>query len=517
MIAWRSLLSLGRLLGGLSVVAVLAAAWCAILWWWIAPDFKAWSIAQLIAVHVVPPLLAWFVWLYGRKYRRDRLAAVAAGRETALAKDRQEKLEAARRVHGAELQRLHFACDCRALALTYVIVAEEGEEPLVPDGDGVYFNTYDTDVPLDTDVDDTSTLAHLRPGIEEALDTIYGRCPAATAFPIYCVMPPDAFGEQVMTTLREIQAKSIAELGLPPRPLSEFGRVLLLPASVSVADSLIGLFESSPDLPGAVVVAFDSPWWRHQLAQEQVYDDESESALKVERRKWIGQPGQGVFALLVTHPQLSEMLAGLPRATRSHDVMTPYWEKDLAKAARYALLAGLPDDERDGLEQCAPLARIHRAIAAPITGSGASRRPSTQSIGALVERAQIQAGLIDLPFDSPEGEDAAKTPAPSESRDDKAAHECRWLVHNAGGVDRSGKRLAALSLALVERGLDVDPIEMATNLVVRAGDFGQARGVGLLAVTVARAASGDGPVLCAEFGSDDSLALFFVTPAEDAA
>ena len=72
--------------------------------------------------------------------------------------------------------------------------------------------------------------------------------------------------------------------------------------------------------------------------------------------------------------------------------------------------------------------------------------------------------------------------------------------------------LVADDHALFRRGLEIDPIEAATNVTTDAGDLGQARSVAMLAVTIAQAASGAGSALCAEFGEfggNDRLALFF--------
>jgi hypothetical protein len=70
---------------------------------------------------------------------------------------------------------------------------------------------------------------------------------------------------------------------------------------------------------------------------------------------------------------------------------------------------------------------------------------------------------------------------------------------------------------MFRRGLDVDPIESATDIALHAGDLGQARGVAMLALTIARVADGPGSALCAEFCEDGRLALYFAMSPQAAA
>lgn len=487
------------------VLVLALAGWWATLWLLIAPDLSQWRLPQLVALHAGPPLGAWGIWVFWRGRRRERAAIAAAEREAAADKERQIKQEEARQQHAAERQRLRYGCDCLMVALAQV--PPTGSSPaLVPGGDAICVLT----LIAESDSSAESTLLdHLRPGVKEVLGAIYGRCPAATAFPIYVSPPAESIGEEVVTCLREVRASFVADLGSPVRSGPEFDTVLFLPSRDSAADSVIGLFEANPDLPGAVILAFDSPWWRGRMLESDEWD--SADAGKAEQRKWQGLPAQGVFALLVTNPQLPEMLAALPRSNGQHDALTPYWERNPAAAGR-VFLSVLSESERDALLTYPPLARIHRAVSTQFGQHLPGSMAFARGIEAQIERAQIYAALIDLPFDSSDGSARA-----SEFPPEAASPDCLWLVHNAGGIDRAGNRLAALGVALFRRGLEVDPIAAATNVTVAAGDLGQARSVAMLAMTVAQAASGEGAALCAEFFAGSDLSLFFATAPKCAA
>lgn len=477
------------------------AAWWALLWFSSNPDFGRWSLGSLAAVHFAPPLGLWALWAFAQRYRNARARAAAKAREAALAKKCQSQRLDAREKHDAELQRLRLGCDCRSLALTKVVLSGDAKA-LVREGERARFSRVDAET---DDGVEATLLDHLRPGIEEALGAIYAGCPTAAGVPIYVLPPADVAGTVVLDDLREVRARSIAALGVPLRAVHETAQIQFLPVRESVADSAIALFENAPDLPAALILAFDSPWWRaRRLGQD---ESDPTSALANGQDPWPGAPGQAVIALLLTHPQLPDTLAAAPASHATHDALTPFWEKEQQAAAVGGLLAGWSAAERADLQRARPLARIHRAACGRFDTSGVRSMALTRAIAALTERAQVNAALAEQPFDSEGGAradaDPQSAPAPA----------CGWLVHNAGPVDHGGKRLAALGAALFDRGHDLDPIGEATNVVTCCGDLGQARAATMLALTVAQAASTRSAALCAEF-SGAGLSLFYATTSE---
>lgn len=477
----------------LVVLVALIAGWVGALWFLIAPDFNHWPLREMAALHALPPVGLWTAWQFWRRWRIGKAAALAADREAALSKENEAQIAAARCAHAEEIARRQFGCDCRAVALAQVVVPDGLENSPVPEGDGVYWSQIQPDSP-DEDLA-VSAADFLGAGVDEALRGVYAYCPAAATFPIYIVPPPDTVGEQAVAAVRQIQRKLFIELDIDLETPTEYGRVLFLRSRDGAGNNVIELFENNPELPGAVVLAFDSPWLRAALQ-----GDEEERP----ERPRNGSPSQGVFAVFVTNPRLPEMLSELPVQQGGFDVMTPYWEKGAAVAARSAFLAGLSQSLRESLIAMPALARIHRTVSSTFAGKAERPMEFARALGGMIEQAQIDAGLVDVPF-------IAAVDNIEEERE-SAAPACGWLVHNAGGVDVCGKRLAGISVAMAKRGYDLDPIESATNVVIQIGDLGEARSVAMLAIAAARAADTSEPVLCAEFSGRDDVSLYFACP-----
>lgn len=498
----------------LLALAVLVAGWIAALWFLIAPDFSGWSLPQLAVAHAGPPLLVWGGWCLWRRRRQQRKAAHAVRKEELAAQVRRAALEAARIEHAAEQRRLQFGCDCRAVAMTQVLTTTVMDDPLLPESEAIHVSTVALDELNETsNIDELGdVLKHLHAGINEALSTLYAQCAAAAHFSVYVAPPADLGGEAVISAVRQIRSRFVADTGASEP-------VLFLPLRDSAAESLIGLFDANPELPGAVVLAFDSPWWRAQRLAESAWQGNEDESAPGDPRRWLGAPGQGIFALFVTHPELDNMLANLTRQHNPLDPMTPYWEKIVGAASIPLALANLSDLAHDQLRRQKPMARIHRPAVTTFEVAQSehfglmSRQAAAQGIEALIERAQIHAAQIDLSLELPPGDE----PSRSEDGTPSPATRCDWLVHNVGGVDCGGPRLASLGVALVKRGLDLDPIAAATNVTVNVGDLGQARGVGMLALAVGRAVAGEGAALCAEFVGSDRLSLYFAQVPEGGA
>jgi hypothetical protein len=504
-----------KTLRGILVLLLLVAGWCAALWFLIAPDFSQWSMPRLALSHAGPPLLVWSGWRFWCRRRQQRKSAAAVRKEELAEQERLAARAAVQEQNAAEWQRLRYGCDCRALAVAQLAtVAPDLDPVLLPENDACHVSLATADT-MDIDAADGAgdPFDHLRPAVEEALLALYERCPAASVFPVYVVPPAQAVGEQVIALVRQIRSgfqAGASDLFLVGTPESETsGAVLFLPPRDSVADGVIGLFENSPELPGAVVLAFDSPLWQAQRS-----DDAMDApAEDVSRGRARQMPGQGAFALLLTSPRLPQMLTGMPSHRRPHDPMTPYWERN-AVASTVDCLSVLTDSALQHLAQCDPVARVHRTAQATFDPGAARQLELARGIEALIERAQVHAGLVEPAKPEKAGEQAAEN---TEEPSTDAVPGCGWLIHNAGNVASAGYRLASLGCALVRRGLDVDPIESATDVALHAGDLGQARGVAMLALTIARVADGPGGVLCAEFCDDGHLSLYFAMPTPAAA
>jgi hypothetical protein len=355
----------------------------------------------------------------------------------------------------------------------------------------------------------------LNSSLRDAFAAIYGNCEATLAFPVFVQPPTDVSGEETVAAIRMLWREFVAETGMQAIFDADAPAIRFLPISDSAANSMCALFDSAPDLPGALVVAFDSP-----LARAGTRDVEGEiDPAQRERMRRTGPPSEGVVVVVLTNPELGAMLTaieGIHADSAPHDSMTPYWQRSAQADGPLAALARV-DRERRAQLACLPvLGRIRRADYRDFPAEPAGVLDMTQSMQQSLEQAQINAGLLDAPFTHDAAHTAADSsiaaipdaPAPA-----TPPARCRRLVHNAGAVDYAGKRLAALGSAMHYFNIDLNPVDadMSTNLATRVGDLGHASGIGQLALAVAHAADTQAPALCAEF-TDRGLAISFVTP-----
>ena len=449
------------MLKGLIVFGVLATGWVATLWFGVSPDFGHWSPSGLIAAHALPPLLTGGLWLGWRRWRSRRAEAHANAAETAAEKERTAVAEEARKLATAEERRQRFGCDCRAVAMAQVLLGEN-ELPLTETRSGVYFSAFD---PSQAEVTDaTSAIAHLETGIREALVSIYALSPTVASLPVFIVPPAHARVDEFVVAVRAIQRDLLEEWGMKTGDTRELGQVSLLADARTALKDLIERFERTPDL-SIVLLGSDSPWLQARLASE---DD---AALGAEN------PGQGVFALLLTHPDL---------ARTGSDV--------------------LPGTS-DALLSLPVLARLHRPASAE---AGAGRKRATELarvIGGLLAQARRNAGLGETALAD---DGSKKESAESQNR----STECGWLVHNSGTPAHCGVRMAGVGVALSDHGIELDPFDEATNVSTVAGNLGDAYSVGMLALAVAKAAATQGAALCVEFSGDEALSVFFARVPE---
>lgn len=458
------------LIRGVLLLAAAAAAWVTVLWFVLAPDFTRLAPASLLALHGLPPLLAagmWWGWRHVRRVRRRR--AEDAQRQAAEA-ERQAALAAAREAHQQALRARRFGCDCRA------VVWMSGEElrDVIPDVYGV------ARLALPSAGADS-----WQPVLEQALRWIYGWAPTAVDLPIHVVPPRAAQGEMIIEQLAQARAHVAGELGLT---LDGGGAPLrFLPAGGSAADSVIALFEAAPDSPGALVLAVDAlpPGPDPQTAQG-------------------GASQPLLVALLVTHPELATMaVTPADSVAREMDPFAPFWERH--PAGTNEAVAPEAASPSQPLARLPVLGRIGRA--AVTSEPVAQERPLrlSQRLQQMLEEAQINAGLIEPPFPH-DG-----TPAAASA---DVSGPWGWLVHNAGRVEEAGTLLAALGGALAHFGVDLHPIDEATNWSDCVGLTTQAGSVGMLALAVARAAAQRLPALCADFGKERGVALSLALPGQ---
>lgn len=484
-------------------LSLTAIAWIAALWLLIRVNFSSWPHPGVIALHALPPLVAWLLWLALRHHVQRKKRAAAHAEEARAQAERDAARDAARQKHEDNLRQRRFSCDCRAIAMTGL--GSDTDMPLLREE----IMNVDMTQNLLSPASETANeplLDRMTPAIAEALSALYTSCRASTLFPVFILPPADTSGEAVLARIRAIHAEMLETLDAGIKPQPGWPSIRFLPSGDGTANSILSLFDTMPDLPGAVILAFDSPLGR--AAQKDDLDDE-ESAEVARRVQQLGTPNEAAVALLLTNAALPSMLPAIGEDDRNDiDGMTPFWQRGQEADGNLAMLVAANAELRRELAHLPILGRIHRAACAQSANARAGVMEMTQVMQSTLEHAQVNAGLIDMPFV------LAPTPADSteEERKEQNASCCSGIVHNAGGVDVAGKRLAALGSALYYFGIDLSPVDVeeAINIVTRIGDLGGATGVAQLAIGLALAAQRGDPVLCVDYGVDGGIAASFV-------
>ncbi|OWW19073.1 hypothetical protein [Noviherbaspirillum denitrificans] len=487
----------------LLVLALSAAVWISAVWLLLLPRLAVWPDVALVALHAIPPACITVAWIFQRRRIQGRHADEAQAREEKAQAERAAAHEAGRKAYDEEIRHRRFACDCRMIVFSRVSLAA----PL-PLPDPGLPNVDIRPVELETATSpEGSLIERLAPALGQALSSMYSTCRASLAFPVYVVPPADVPGEEVLSCVRALQASCAAELAPEMGRVAAVAPILFLPSGESVPDRILSLFESAPELPGAILLAFDSPHAR--IASADGFIDEPDAAA-IAHERLAGKAGEAVVALLVTNASLPSMLAAVASAPEANeaDSMTPYWERGIHAGGGLEILSHASPELREELAALPVLGRVHRA-----TVRQSSDRSGVLALTRLVqdalEQAQIDAGLIDPPFafnDAPDDE-AARMSSRGET--------CSAIVHNAGSVDMAGGSLAALGSALYYFNIDLSPVDedAVLNMVTRVGDAGRAAGMAQLAFALVYAAQNAAPALCSEFMHDNGVAVSFVMPA----
>lgn len=507
-----------------TLFVALVIVWALLLWFVVRLELSAHSFPVLLALHLLPPCLVyglgWYV-LIGRKRSQEKEALQRAKLEREE-QVRQEQLARAR--HIEELARRRAGADCLAVAISGWL-ERGGAGAVSPGADGVTVLALDGEPAFPDDdglAEAPQAGRHLAPHLVEAMQALYSSCPGAMAFPVLVQGPAELAADDCCALVREallqlgfsefgdvvIQSNDagLGRQGSPASPgcRTPAPRVFAMPAGGgALADILIQQFEQEPELPGLVVLAFDSPWCRWASREA---DDEL-SAAERKLRQWHGAPAQGVVAMAVGNPRLSVLLAvveeSLPRNGLLEDSYTTYWERGIELSPILMPLACLPAEARKGLSNGVPLATLHRSHGDDYRGKPGRSNELGNAFRLSMERAMVNAGLLPWPY-------GVVSADPSEKTD--VVPECDWLVHNAGGIDCSGPRLAAVGLALHCFDINLNPIDEATNFPAKVGDLGRALPLGLLAQAVNKTAASGTPTCWVQFDGESRFDLGFIVP-----
>ena len=485
------------------LLIVLLALWIALLWFVIGTDLSKHGNVLLAVIHFVPPLALWAGGLWWHAWHaRTKDAQQAAEQEAKRAALEKQRADS-RAKFDQELAEWRARVDVRWLQVRDL--SKHGDaKHLEISADGVEVLLIDAEM---TAMADESPAAWPRAQLAELFRGLSALCPAALTFPVYVLGPSDrAFADQaeMVRAAREAAILQLEQV-LPPKIV--LGAVLGLPQSMASPQELIDLFAHQPELPGMVVLAFESPL-ANKAQDDNAGDEMSEAAEP--REQWFGKPGQALMGMLLTSPHMPRALAQLAEIAPdgANDVMTPYWERTQLAPGMITALAPLPPDWRQALADLPPIAQLCRPAWVEVDKK---MRPTqfTQSLRRLLEQAGINATLIEPGFKFEGEADSEAAPVPPEPP--MTLNDSAWLVHNAGGIAVCGSRLAGVGLALSEAGMDLAPVNEGTNVVVHAGDCGRATPYLMLGLAVAKAAELQKPTLVTNFQAQQ-VTMSFVLP-----
>jgi hypothetical protein len=472
--------------------------WSAVLWLALPIDIFEYSLPHIVAMHLVPPLLTVAaIMLAARWAKRRQLARAQAAQENQQRLHDTEK-KWHRQKWEEDLTRRRGSIDCRWAVVADVVAhvfAPGNVDNLLPNTAQAFARFYSApeSTPLDWPM---QTIA-------ASLEELFAELPLAAGLPIAIAGASHQAHAEIAAMVQQAHAQAIRRHALQPQRHNLFA-TLAIPRAISPHSALLTLFEQQPDWPGAIVLAFDSPW---RTQDNEGWQYQSPAAVISETEKWRGKPGRAVTIMLVTPASLNtalEKLAILDDGV-TLDSMTPFWERQQIPAGMASFLTQLPRSWRDQLLQLPVIARLHRPAAAEIDFS-APFNQRVERCRQTITAAAINAALVEPDF---EFNDVIEPgPQPSTS-----LRDCGWLIHNAGNIAFCGDRMALLLSSLWQEGVELD-LDHTTNTVMTLGDCGESSSWLWLALGVQRVAVDDKPVVVAQF-QEHTISLCFVTAAHE--
>ncbi|WP_051534815.1 hypothetical protein [Deefgea rivuli] len=483
------------MLGTLGLFGGLFTAWWLLLWWVLPVSWQTMSPSVLLSLHLAPPILLGVVWRVWQKIRASKLSDMLQAKQDAAEAERVALREGARQQHLADLVERQHAVLCHGIWGNAVAVKQEpawlNELP-----EGAYWQALLVD---DIDADDDAA-TQLERAIEQVLSDVYASAPGAAWLPHYFEAHTDKDGREQLAMLKSVQQRAAGAQYFEEAPASVDAR--FLPGTGALMVRVQQLLQQNVSVPGVLILAADTP-----LLQRGMVDEWDEIDPEHERlNAWLGMPSQAAVAMVFMRAHLPEPKEAVVRE-HNDDVYTPYWEKQQQYSDE--AWGRVPTAQQASLFELPVLAQLQVPVMA--TAQYPNQQAFAREMHSVFENALLNAAMRDYPF-SEEDRDCSKDQAES----------IAWLVHNSGDVDVGGGRLAAISVALSQQQVPLNPIDEASNTVCEWGDVGHASNVLQTAMAVMHCARLAAPVVLAQFfgvsevGSNEaqSISLALVRPQE---
>ncbi|MFT3930607.1 MAG: hypothetical protein QM709_09975 [Spongiibacteraceae bacterium] len=477
----------------ISIFVAALLGWSAILWLVLPLDIFKYSLTSIIAMHLAIPAGIVSVW-YSIRYWIDAAKQKKAAANEAAQRDIREA-EKARQKHlfDEALRNRRVNIDCR-WAVTADVIFHGEATPLTENTEQAATHFYTA----------PSSVISSWPqnALVELFDDLFNAMPGAMTLPIAVCGPVAQAGTEHEQLIRQARQKTLA------RHQNDFSKLVssdVIPLSSDgrgIFAAIHDAFMRRRDWPAIVVVAFDN--CIVDMAND--FDMGAVEGSLSESEKWQGKAGRAISVLLLSQPELIDVLTKLDTLGEgvAIDSLTPYWERQKIPAGMAGHLIKWPKAWRENFASMQPIARLHRASVVALPDSEPISQRAQKTEAAIIEAA-INASLRDLDFVF-EGEVES-----AEARLANDIGKTGWLFHNAGDISCCGDRVAAISLAMWKAGIELNPIDQATNTVMTIGDCGVAARYVWLALAMQRVAVQKKPALCIEF-IESELAAGFVVP-----
>lgn len=478
----------------ISIFVAALLGWSAILWLVLPLDIFRYSLTSIVAMHVAVPAGIISIWALVRQWYRTvqekkRAAAAASQRDIHDAEKSRQK-----HLFDEALRNRRTSVDCR-WAVTADVIFHGDAKPLTENTEQTATHFYTAPSP--------ALPSWPQNALVELLDGLFNAMPGAITLPIAICGPVDQAGREHEILVRQARQKVLA------RQQEDFSKLVLSDIIQLSSDNrgvyaaLHDIFMRRRDWPAIVVVAFDS-----RIADmADSFDMVDVGSSLSESEKWLGKAGRSISLLVVSQTELVDVLPKLDALGEgvSIDSLTPYWERQKIPAGMAGHLMKWPKAWRDNFASMQPIARLHRASFVELSDNEPLSQRAKKTESAIADAA-INASLKDLDFVF-EGESEAES---ANAQSDNRITETGWLFHNAGDIGYCGDRMAAMSLAMWQSGIELNPVDQATNTVMVVGDCGVASRYVWLALALQRIASDGKPVLRVECAENELMADFVV-------
>lgn len=380
--------SFRRAVLGIGSFILLVLIWMIVLWFVFPPQWNERSTAEIIAVHVLPPIAIGFCIAIVRALHQAHIlkeAELTAKLQQEQEKEQQQKI--AKELAHQQFSLPVVGVGLRSALAETAITHPEKLNPMLP------ARKMKPCIGCEKEAD--SIVLYLRERLVQALDELDLAIEQKLPFPLWLAVPNWLSQDEARKLLDSVWYEVYADVStLPASENIRFLRELDLRDWVNQAFSL---FDAPEAPPGLLLLGVDSPFYAVH------------NGLKIQQRMELATASEAAVAILIAHPSALTISnkASVYDIANSYDALTPYWERERLRAMDLTMYCSV-------LAGRSAIAYLHRPVeistynprlleeglqAALINASINSSKPNgetdgapTFTIGALVH--QGEAGFI---------------------------------------------------------------------------------------------------------------------------